>query len=153
MTTRKPLAVRRLPRLAAVRPLPKEETTPPVTKMCLVMPPELSAFILSTTGFDPISWGDLSGGASEGDQLTGMFEAARGVRQARQQPGHFGGPLVAQQLAHAAGGHRAVAVLDHAQMVVGERGHLGQVGHDNDLRRFGEPGESPPDLDGGGPAD
>ena len=42
MTTRRPRAVRRLPRLAAVSPLPNEETTPPVTKMCLVVSFEMS---------------------------------------------------------------------------------------------------------------
>src|SRR4051812_33430893 len=36
MTTRSPRAVNRLPRLEAVRPLPSEEATPPVTKMCRV---------------------------------------------------------------------------------------------------------------------
>jgi hypothetical protein len=36
MTTRNPRAERRLPRLAAVSPLPSEEATPPVTKICLV---------------------------------------------------------------------------------------------------------------------
>src|SRR3954468_15801014 len=36
MTTRRPRAVSRLPRLEAVRPLPSEEATPPVTKMCRV---------------------------------------------------------------------------------------------------------------------
>ncbi len=34
--TRSPRARRRCPRLEAVRPLPSEEATPPVTKMCLV---------------------------------------------------------------------------------------------------------------------
>src|SRR4051794_39083788 len=37
MTTRRPRAVSRLPRLEAVSPLPSEEATPPVTKMCLVV--------------------------------------------------------------------------------------------------------------------
>src|SRR3954452_14051326 len=36
MTTRSPRAVSRLPRLEAVRPLPSEEATPPVTKICRV---------------------------------------------------------------------------------------------------------------------
>jgi hypothetical protein len=35
-------AVRRLPRLAAVSPLPNEETTPPVTKMCWCVSFEMS---------------------------------------------------------------------------------------------------------------
>src|SRR3954468_6253149 len=35
MTTRRPRALSRLPRLEPVRPLPREEATPPVTKMCL----------------------------------------------------------------------------------------------------------------------
>jgi hypothetical protein len=34
--TYKPRAVSNWPRLDAVRPLPSEETTPPVTKRCLV---------------------------------------------------------------------------------------------------------------------
>src|SRR5690348_17158704 len=37
ITTRSPRAVSRLPRLEAVRPLPSEDATPPVTKMCLVV--------------------------------------------------------------------------------------------------------------------
>src|SRR6478735_12311097 len=36
MVTRRPRARRRCPRLLAVSPLPSEEATPPVTKMCLV---------------------------------------------------------------------------------------------------------------------
>ena len=36
MVTRRPRARRRCPRLEAVSPLPSEEATPPVTKMCLV---------------------------------------------------------------------------------------------------------------------
>src|ERR1700756_2018831 len=36
IVTCKPLAVSNWPRLDAVRPLPSEETTPPVTKRCLV---------------------------------------------------------------------------------------------------------------------
>src|SRR6185437_6002106 len=51
MTTRSPRAVRRLPKLAAVRPFPRDETTPPVTKMCLVT----TAAGLTTTGFQHIS--------------------------------------------------------------------------------------------------
>ena len=38
ITTDRPRALRRFPRLAAVRPFPSEEATPPVTKMCLVLP-------------------------------------------------------------------------------------------------------------------
>src|SRR6478735_4751203 len=37
MVTRRPRALSRAPRLEAVRPLPREEATPPVTKMCLVV--------------------------------------------------------------------------------------------------------------------
>src|SRR5664279_835202 len=37
MVTRRPREVSRRPRLEAVSPLPREEATPPVTKMCLVM--------------------------------------------------------------------------------------------------------------------
>lgn len=56
--------MRRLPRLAAVRPLPSEETTPPVTKICLVTfagaegaegEEELLAEEISATGFHAIS--------------------------------------------------------------------------------------------------
>jgi len=35
MVTERPRDFRRRPREAAVRPFPKLETTPPVTKMCL----------------------------------------------------------------------------------------------------------------------
>ena len=37
IVTRRPRALRSAPRLEAVRPLPREEATPPVTKMCLVV--------------------------------------------------------------------------------------------------------------------
>src|SRR6266540_2194784 len=37
MVTRRPRALRRLPRLLAVRPLPSEEATPPVTNTCFVV--------------------------------------------------------------------------------------------------------------------
>src|SRR6478735_8290925 len=37
MVTRKPREVSNRPRLEAVRPLPREDATPPVTKMCLVI--------------------------------------------------------------------------------------------------------------------
>jgi hypothetical protein len=36
MVTRRPRDFNRLPRLEAVRPFPREEATPPVTKTCLV---------------------------------------------------------------------------------------------------------------------
>ncbi len=36
MVTRSPRAVSSSPRLEAVNPLPREEATPPLTKMCLV---------------------------------------------------------------------------------------------------------------------
>ena len=36
MVTRIPRAVNNCPRLEAVKPLPSEEATPPLTKMCLV---------------------------------------------------------------------------------------------------------------------
>src|SRR6187200_2059298 len=38
MVTRTPRDFSRLPRLEAVSPLPREDATPPVTKMCLVGP-------------------------------------------------------------------------------------------------------------------
>ena len=37
MVTRRPREVSSRPRLEAVSPLPRDEATPPVTKMCLVM--------------------------------------------------------------------------------------------------------------------
>ena len=37
IVTRRPRALSSAPRLEAVRPLPREEATPPVTKMCLVV--------------------------------------------------------------------------------------------------------------------
>jgi hypothetical protein len=44
IVTRRPRATRRLPRLEAVSPLPSEEATPPVTKMCLVPLPFPTGF-------------------------------------------------------------------------------------------------------------
>ncbi len=37
MVTLSPRATNKVPRLEAVSPLPREETTPPVTNMCLVL--------------------------------------------------------------------------------------------------------------------
>src|SRR2546421_12452967 len=51
MVTRRPRALSRRPRLAAVSPLPRLDTTPPVTKMCLVTgPPGLAPT-------DALRWG------------------------------------------------------------------------------------------------
>src|SRR3712207_420553 len=47
--TLRPRATSRLPRLEAVRPLPSEEATPPVTKRCLV------SFARGPTGLQPIA--------------------------------------------------------------------------------------------------
>src|SRR6478735_2058364 len=44
MVTRRPRALRRLPRLDAVRPFPREEATPPVTNTCLVGVPLFTEF-------------------------------------------------------------------------------------------------------------
>src|SRR6478609_8429759 len=52
MVTRRPRERRSRPRLDAVRPLPSEEATPPVTKMC---------FVVSTTGFKSTSSGEQLG--------------------------------------------------------------------------------------------
>ena len=47
ITTETPLALRRFPSEAAVRPLPREEATPPVTKICRGVP-ERSAMELQS---------------------------------------------------------------------------------------------------------
>src|SRR5690348_1023098 len=55
IVTRRPRERRSRPRLLAVRPLPREEATPPVTKMCRVVDsdrPE-SRCARSVTGFQP----------------------------------------------------------------------------------------------------
>jgi hypothetical protein len=49
MTTVKPLALSNVPKLAAVRPLPNADATPPVTKRWTVLP-ESDGF----TGFNSI---------------------------------------------------------------------------------------------------
>src|SRR6187551_2768129 len=112
ITTRRPRAVRRLPRLAAVRPLPSEETTPPVTKMCLVTPEP----VLITTGFQRITRDRVFAATRSArrhlEQFPGVFEPGCGIGQARQQPRHLGGPLLVVDAAHARGGHLTVAVLD-----------------------------------------
>src|SRR6478736_3435093 len=91
ITTRRPRAVRRLPRLAAVKPLPREETTPPVTKMCLVTPEP----VLITTGFQRITpegvFAATLSVAREFEQFASLVEARHGGGQARQQPRHLGG--------------------------------------------------------------
>lgn len=43
MTTRNPRARSKFPRLEAVRPFPSEDATPPVTKMCLVLPGSIAS--------------------------------------------------------------------------------------------------------------
>src|SRR6218665_2250117 len=95
MTTCRPRAVRRLPRLAAVRPLPSEETTPPVTKMCLVTTDPG----LFTTGFQHMSRcgvRDATRGdscAGELEQLLRVLQTGRRVGESRQQTRHLGHPL------------------------------------------------------------
>ena len=72
MTTCRPRERRSLPKLEAVRPLPNEETTPPVTKICLVM--EFSARTVrievltmelqlntARTTRPPLTWADQRG--------------------------------------------------------------------------------------------
>src|SRR6478672_7899764 len=142
MTTRRPRAVSRLPRLAAVRPLPREETTPPVTKMCLVIRavrsdagPWSEVF---ATGFHAIrivtcrtstrarrerTVGRTDGCRPSGNSALGprelarVSEAALAVGQAAQQARHLGDALLPVELLHARGGHLAVVALDDPQVV------------------------------------
>ncbi|GAA1111135.1 hypothetical protein GCM10009650_13290 [Nesterenkonia jeotgali] len=61
MTTERPRARSRCPSEEAVRPLPREETTPPVTKICRLVG-RLFWFLelfLCTTEFDPNSEREL----------------------------------------------------------------------------------------------
>src|SRR6478609_7955264 len=101
ITTRRPRAVRRLPKLAAVKPLPSEETTPPVTKMCLVTPEP----VLITTGFQRITrdrvFAATLSAAGDLEQFPGVFEAGCRVGKARQESRHLGGSLVVVDAAHA----------------------------------------------------
>src|SRR5699024_3740840 len=57
MVTERPRARRRCPRLDAVNPLPREEATPPVTKICFVVSDDRESRVLlrCTTGFHPIT--------------------------------------------------------------------------------------------------
>src|SRR3954447_7615164 len=122
MTTRSPREVSRLPRLAAVRPLPSEETTPPVTKMCFVV---LSGPVRpSTTGFDHTWPSDVGGGVQ---QLLGVREGRIARRQARQQAARLGHARLAGELLDGRDGDLAVRVLQHAEVVRGERGDLREV--------------------------
>src|SRR5262245_3578582 len=66
--TRKPRCSRSMPMDAQVSPLPRELTTPPVTKICLATPPPICAFgvrrLVAALGFS-----DRAGAKSEsGDQ-------------------------------------------------------------------------------------
>src|SRR5690348_10430934 len=80
-------------------------------------------------------------------QLTGVQPAELGILEARQHPGQLAHPALLVQAGHAAAGDRAVAGLLHHQVVVRERGHLGQVGDDDNLREPGQPGQPAADLD------
>src|SRR5436309_664950 len=124
ITTRSPREVRRLPRLAAVRPFPSEETTPPVTKMCFVV--LTGSTCSSTTDFDHTgrAAGTASGLVGEVEQLLGMRERGVARRQAGQQARHLGDPVGSGQLLHRRDGDLAVGVLEHAEVVRGERRDL-----------------------------
>ena len=79
IVTRRPRERRSRPRLLAVRPLPREEATPPVTKMCRVVDsdrPE-SRCARSVTGFQPTR---RTPDAGEPD---GVSPDTSGVRQRR----------------------------------------------------------------------
>src|SRR5215470_15008994 len=81
-------------------------------------------------------------------QLTGVRPAELGVLETGQHPGQLAYPALVVQAGHTAADDRAVAGLLHHQVVVRERGHLGQVGDHDDLREPGQPGQPAADLDG-----
>src|SRR3954464_15685086 len=58
MVTERPRARSRWPRLEAVSPFPREDATPPVTKMCLVVCDDLGKreLVRCTTEFEPITF-------------------------------------------------------------------------------------------------
>src|SRR3954453_1414154 len=83
MVTRRPRDFSRRPSEEAVRPLPSEEATPPVTKMCFVTgdhhivrrrrdPRMVSAYPVETTE----RWDPMSGHEHDGPSETDMKRAA-----------------------------------------------------------------------------
>src|SRR6202034_2282654 len=80
--------------------------------------------------------GGLVGG--HGEELGRVGLAELRVLEAGQHPRQLADAGLVVQADHAGAGDRSVAGLGHDQVVVGERGDLGQVGDDDDL---GEPGE------------
>src|SRR3954452_6233086 len=87
------------------------------------------------------------------EQLSGVAAAERGLGQAGEHARELLDPIGIGDLDHRC--LRAAAVLRPAddEVMVGERGHLRQMGHDDDLRRARERGEAPADLDSSLPAD
>src|SRR4051794_41304010 len=77
MATRSPRPRKRWPRLEAVRPLPSEEATPPVTKMCRV-----AEEVVCTTDFDGISRRPRSGAQVTRRAARSLLSGAGGAGQA-----------------------------------------------------------------------
>src|SRR5687768_7314162 len=93
IVTRRPRALSSAPRLDAVRPLPREEATPPVTKMCLVVE-DLEG--MAKTGLPWSRFGVRAG------CLTRAFREVPSLR--------FGGPLASVSASGAPTGPRATRV-------------------------------------------
>src|SRR3954469_19756713 len=110
MVTERPRARSRWPRLDAVSPLPREDATPPVTKMCLVVCDDLEKreFVRCTTEFEPITFPAAPGSAAwlpaadrtpseplfgSLDQLQGMSAGGFGFFLPGQHAGQFGDPF------------------------------------------------------------
>ena len=81
MVTRSPRDFSRLPRLEAVRPLPSEEATPPVTKTCLVG--RRRCF----TGFHAYPRGTAPSGTRRTERAARRAEAEPDQRQHGRRPG------------------------------------------------------------------
>ena len=119
MTTRSPRPERRLPREAAVRPLPREETTPPVTKMCFVTGIK-SFWTSSSTGLNcnRFSLHPATTHRMTLQHFSCMLPGALGVLVTTEHSGNFRLSLFAFEQSNAGAGVFAGLVFHHLQVVV-----------------------------------
>ena len=81
------------------------------------------------------------------EQLLGVRHRGVGLLETGEHPGELLHPAGVVEDVEARGGDGPVAGLAYDDVAVGERRHLGQVGHDEDLGRPGQRGEPAADLD------
>src|SRR4051795_2823204 len=126
IVTRSPRVFSKRPSEEAVRPLPSDEATPPVTKMCLVTGSQAIA-VRSAIRWMPAS------GSRRGQQFGGVLLCRGAVGRAREHPRDLDDPVTVGERNRSCGRGRAVVVLGHRDLRVGERRDLREVRDDQHL--------------------